>query len=122
MSLDPELLHDGGNSGYQTINLGYLLYAPECIVLLGYDFGRGPAGETHWHGAHPGALEVAVQPHHSWAYKMQAMAADLEARGVQVFNASRQTTITCFQRATLEEIELWLKKNPQLSSRSPDST
>lgn len=35
---------------------------------------------------------------------MAALASDLEADGVEVINASRQTALECFQRRPLEEI------------------
>jgi hypothetical protein len=38
-----------------------------------------------------------------WQAKFPQLAVDLQAEGVRVINASRQTALTCFERMTLEE-------------------
>jgi len=49
LSLDRNLLHRGNNSGYQAINLAYLL-GIRRILLLGYDHH---SGGHHFFGKHP---------------------------------------------------------------------
>ena len=98
------MIHQGGNSGYQAINLAHL-WGARRIVLLGLDCGNGPAGEAHWFGQHPAPLG-RVQPFDLWRAKFPALAADLAADGVRVVNASRRTSLTCFRVGSLElEIE-----------------
>lgn len=92
-------LRTGANSGYQAINLAVHMGARR-IILLGYDMQPGPSGEHHHHPEHvdgyypdyvngPAAFEGLVQP--------------LRDLGIHVWNCSRQTAITAFPRATLQD-------------------
>lgn len=90
----------GGNSGAQALGLA-VLFGAAHVLLLGYDMSlRG--NQTHWHGHHgkglnnprPGSLA-------GWAKGFEVLAREL--RGVDVINCSRQTAITAFPRASLEE-------------------
>lgn len=102
LSKKPGVINEGGNSGYQAIGLAHHLGASR-IILLGFDMGRASDGKTHWFGSHPGRLEVA-SPYDLWIRKFADLAKDLEAAGVQVINASRDTRLEAFPRATLDEI------------------
>lgn len=93
-------IHFGGNSGYQAVNLAFLRGARR-IVLLGFDMQRGPAGESHWHGDHPGGLNRSL-PVHAWLDAFPQLALDLAREGVRVLNASRQTALDCFVQVPLE--------------------
>jgi len=95
------VIHQGGNSGYQAINLAYLWEA-KTIVLLGLDCSLSPKGDAHWFGQHGEGL-TNHQPFQLWQAKFPQLAVDLQAEGVRVINASRQTALTCFERMTLEE-------------------
>lgn len=53
-SEDPRWIHTGQNSGYQLLNLIYLMGAAR-ILLLGYDMRI--TTKTHWHGDHHGRLK-----------------------------------------------------------------
>lgn len=50
----PDRLHDGRNSGYQCLNLVYLMGAAR-VLLVGFDM-RHVDGQTHHHGDHPKGL------------------------------------------------------------------
>lgn len=100
LSLSPQRIHAGLNSGYQAIGLAYLWGAAR-IVLLGYDMQRGPRGESHHHGDHEGGLPN-LGSLADWARRMVQLGADLRARGVEVVNASRRTAITCFERQPID--------------------
>src|SRR5690606_509189 len=56
LSLDPMRIHQGGNSGFQTLNLSAHLAGPGRRILLGFDMKPGPRGEIHHHGRHDGRL------------------------------------------------------------------
>ena len=94
------MIHLGQNSGYQAIGLAYHLGASR-ILLLGYDM-QFTDGRSHWHGDHPRGMGNANSVD-KWARHFPAMAADLSAEGIEVLNCSRQTALTCFQRATIED-------------------
>ena len=97
--LGRDCIHFGGNSGYQAINLAYLMGA-STVTLLGYDMGN-TNGLSHWHGDHPGHLKKQL-PINLWLSKFPALADDLKAEGVRVINASRVTALECFDRLPLE--------------------
>jgi len=88
----PDGLRTGSTSGYQAINLAVHLGAAR-IVLLGYDLqGR------HFFGEHP---NKTVPPFAAARHAFESLVAPLAALGVPVINASRDTTLTAFPRATL---------------------
>jgi len=97
LGVEPGTIHEGENSGYQAINLAYQLGATK-IVLTGYDMrGRG-----HWHEPHPAPL-VSTDDFGQFARHFDRLASDLRDRGVQVINATRNTGLRCFERATIQE-------------------
>lgn len=98
--LGRDCIHFGGNSGYQAINLAYLMGAAS-VVLLGYDMGK-TGGQSHWHGDHPGALNQQL-PINLWLSKFPALADDLKREGVRVTNATRETALECFDRQPLQQ-------------------
>ena len=89
----------GLDAGSSAINLAYQLGAAE-IVLLGFDLSGArwfKPGEI----AHP--LPVPPQTHHDRHLKaVTGMAADLEAAGVKVWNASPTSAARCFEYRDLE--------------------
>lgn len=97
LSLRPGRIHTGLNSGYATVGLAFMWGPPRRIVLLGYDFQRGPRGESHHHGDHEGGLPN-LGTLHEWVRRMIQLGADLRAQGVEVINATRRTALTCFDQ------------------------
>jgi hypothetical protein len=96
-----DVIHQGGNSGYQAINLAYL-WGAQTIILLGLDCSKAPDGKDHWFGQHgPGLTQQ--QPYDIWQARFPQLAQDLKEEGVRVINCSRQTALTCFERMTLEK-------------------
>jgi hypothetical protein len=116
LSRQPGIIHSGGNSGYQAVNLAYLFGARK-IILVGYDMQR-TYGMSHWHGDHPpfmGALPLPQMPYglgtvsdpptgmHDWVRRFFQLARDLHEEGVVVSNASIHTALPWFHTCTLEE-------------------
>lgn len=96
------VIHQGGNSGFQAINLAWL-WGAKTIVVLGLDCKPAQDGKAHWFGQHgPGLTQR--QPFGLWQGAFPALAKDLEAEGVRVINASRDTALTCFETAQLEHV------------------
>lgn len=93
---------DGGNSGFQALNLVAQMGARR-IVLVGFDMSL--AGGVHWHGKHGAGLnnprDVSLV---RWRAAFEASAPILEAAGVAVFNASPQSAIEAFPKRTLEDL------------------
>lgn len=92
---------DGGNSGFQAINLAVNLGA-RLIALVGFDLrlDRG----THWHGAHePPLSNPAIGHVVNWRRRLDAAAADIAARGVRVVNTSAVSALTAYPVLPLAE-------------------
>ena len=97
-----DVIHQGGNSGYQAINLAYL-WGAKAIVLLGFDCSPAKDGKAHWFGQHGPGL-TRQQPFSLWQAHFPQLAEDLKAQGVPVYNASRETALRCFDRVSLESL------------------
>lgn len=100
LSRDPTLVHSGGNSGYQAINIAFH-FGARRILLVGYDMQR-TGGEAHWHGDHPDGWGNSTTPE-KWVPKFADLATDLAAEAVSVANCSIASALQCFQRSDLKE-------------------
>lgn len=90
----------GGHSGYQAINLAVHLGAKK-VVLLGYDM-QATNGQQHYFGEHEHRTDHRL-PFNLFAFHFPSIVPALEARGVTVVNASRQTALDLFPRMTIDE-------------------
>ena len=95
------VLRNGKNSGYQAINLAYLL-GYKRIVLLGYDM-QATGGKLHWHEDHPGNNPNASM-FDKWQRYFSRLSRELKLRGVECVNATRTTALECFPRLPLEGV------------------
>ena len=92
----PYRVEDCKNSGAGAIALAAHLGARR-IILLGFD----QQGE-HWHPDHP--IEVRKPPNWPmWRERFEMLSDGLRKAGVTVINASRETSLECFQRQPLAE-------------------
>ena len=96
----------GGNSGYQAINLVYLLGYKQ-IILLGYDM-QEQKGRSHWHKDHafPKATNPAEATFKTWRADFKILAKAIEKTDASVINATRSTALDCFPKMPLEDA-LW---------------
>ena len=86
------------NSGQRAIQLAAHLGAKR-IILLGYDCTV--AKGAHWHGRHPATMHnPAPREVGRWHTDFSHLVDLLP--GVEIINASRETTLTCFSRLPLE--------------------
>ncbi len=92
----------GGNSGYQAINLAFLL-GYKKVILLGFDM-QETNGETHWHGLHKGMNNPSEQQFRQWRKNYKVLAQELRSVGVTVFNATRQTALECFPKVQIKDV------------------
>jgi len=92
----------GGNSGFQLINLAFML-GHRSLVLLGYDMGYDAGTPKHFFGEHPQALEKP-SPYPKWIHHFNQAAPVMKAAGMRVVNASRKTRLECFPRKTIDEV------------------
>lgn len=95
-------IRTGQNSGYQALNLAYLL-GYKKVILLGYDMQYGAKGKIHWHEDHDtkNPPESLLE---KWVKNFEALAPLLEYAGVEVLNATKRTALTCFKRVKLTDV------------------
>jgi hypothetical protein len=97
--LGRDKIHHGGNSGYQAINLAYLLGATR-IILLGYDMSS--AKGQHFFGSHPPSM--ANGNYKDYIPRFDGLAKDLDREGVEVINCTPDSALTQFVKCDLEAI------------------
>lgn len=92
----PGVIHQGGNGGYQAINLAFHAGARK-IILLGFDM-QG----THWHGKYENGLPN-TQPwlFKQWLANFDGLAGDLAQEGVDVVNCSPGSALAIFRASGL---------------------
>jgi len=88
-----------GNSGAAAISMAHQGNA-ERVILLGYDC-QHTDGKRHHHGDHPKGLGNAGSVH-KWAERFEEQRRDFA--GTEIINCSRETALTCFPRAALEDL------------------
>lgn len=96
LSIDPSLIHTGGNSGFQALNVAYHMGASH-VMLLGFDMKLSEKGASHWFGDHPDGIRSNYAP---WLKAFeQAAKQDL----IDIINCTRDTALTCFEQMTIQE-------------------
>lgn len=96
LSDSPEQIHTGSNSGFQAINLAYLLGAKR-ILLTGYDMKIGDDGASHWFGDHPDQVRSYYD---RWLPMFDQVA---KQNFIEIINCTRDTALKCFPRMTIQE-------------------
>ena len=103
LSTDQSIIHYGGNSGYQIINIAFLL-GLKNMILLG--FNMSPAskspGQSHFFGDHPQGLS------RSNSYKgmngvFKNIKDALPKHGVRIINATDNSHLSHFPKMGLED-------------------
>lgn len=91
-----------GNSGAGAIAVASAGGA-SSVVLLGYDC-QHTNGKRHWHGDHPPgtAGNAAPKTIARWPEQFKKLACAIGS--VEVVNCSRETALTVFPRARLEDV------------------
>jgi len=100
---DPSRCRTGANSAYQAMHIAIHAGARR-IILVGVDMRDGPAHEKHWFGDHPPAIgQHPVQYDSLMAPHFATLKPALEARRIEVLNASPGSALTAFPMAELED-------------------
>lgn len=89
-SVEPGTINTGGNSGFQALHIA-AQWGAARIVLLGYDMQR-TQGKEHHFGRHKNRLPNGAG-FKDWIPRFRPLIRDLEARGVRVVNATRETAL-----------------------------
>jgi hypothetical protein len=90
------VLHAGRNSGYQAINLAYLMGATR-IGLLGYDMQGG----GHFFGRHPKSLR---QNSDYSVFRAAFRTIQPHEYGIEIWNCTRDTGLDAFPCRSLESV------------------
>jgi len=98
LSRDAAVVHSGGNSGYQAINLAYHLGATR-IILLGFDM-HWHSGKAHFFGDHPEGFNNLQPDRYIAAFRTIKP----EQYGIEILNCSRVTALDAFPRHNLEDV------------------
>lgn len=95
-------IHQGANSGYQSLNLAMLLGATR-IILLGFDM-RAVNDKKHFHPDHPPGMNNPYDGlFKTWNQNFRSTLPDLKKAGVTVINATPDSALDAFPRMSLEE-------------------
>lgn len=92
-------LNTYGNSGAGCISMAAQGGASR-IILIGFD-AQHTNGRAHWFGNHPVGLGNAGMTD-KWLENFEKLKQDFSH--IDIINASRETAITCFRRARLEDL------------------
>lgn len=98
LSLDPSTLRTGHHSGFQAMNLAVHLGAAK-LVLLGYDM-QATGEQDHYFGKHE---HGRTPPFKLFLHHFPSIVEPLKTLKIDVVNASRETALTIFPRASIQE-------------------
>lgn len=88
------------NSGQRAILFAAHL-GVEQIILLGFDCSL--KNGTHWHGDHKETGNPTVDCTHNWKKQFGIVSDHLKDK-VQITNCSRETELSCFRCASIDEV------------------
>lgn len=101
-SFVPDVIHRGGNSGFQATNLALAHYGASTVVLVGFDMKGG-----HFFGEHPqfrrrsrgvNSAKAFIRWRHRFEEAAQSLPPDRK-----IINATPDSAMTCFPMMSLEE-------------------
>ena len=98
-------VHSGSHSGYQAINLAYMMGAKK-ILLLGYDMKVANDGKIHFFGSHPKGLRNTPAAYARWIKNYEPLAKDLKDERVEVINCNPDSAIPFFTKVPLKNVQL----------------
>lgn len=100
LSHDPTIIHQGGSSSFQALNLVCHMGAAR-VILLGFDNKTGK--NHHFFGKHPAGLSRHM-PFEMWRKAYERALPDLEKMGVEVINCTRDTALEMFPKRNLQDV------------------
>lgn len=105
----PGTIGSGGNSGFQCLNLA-VQWGATRILLLGFDVSARSG--VHWYGRNsgPGRTNPDEINFRRWRAAFERTPAVLDRLGVVVVNASANSSLTCYPRASVAQtLDEWAK-------------
>ena len=96
LSIDPKLIHFGSNSGYQMLNIAFLMGCNK-FILLGYNM-KHIDNKTHFFGDHEGMNNNS--PYKTFLIKFKTVQPEIAKL---VVNCTENTALRNFRISTLEK-------------------
>lgn len=96
-------IRNGRNSGFAALGIAYHIGPPSKIILLGYNLS-GSGANLHYFGRHPPPLSNPDSLLASFRRSFDSIVGPLKDAGVQVWNCTENTSLTCFPCAPLREV------------------
>lgn len=96
LSTSPELIHFGKNSGYQALNIAYLM-GGKPLILTGYNMKI--AQHSHFFGEHPEGLNRR-SPYLSFIQEYRTVQPEIAEN---IINCTTDSALTVFKQANLRE-------------------
>ncbi len=97
----PDVVHAGGNGGFQAIQCAMKAGATR-ILLLGFDMKRSASNAGHWFGEHPDSMPsdyaATMLP---W---FDSLLEPARQRGIEIINCTPDSAIQCFPKARIQDI------------------
>ena len=97
LSLSPELIHFGSNSGYQLLNIAFLMGCNK-FLLLGYNMQHF-GGKSHFFGDHEGGMNNN-SPYTTFVTKYGTIQDPIKKL---IINCTENSALKVFKKSTLEE-------------------
>jgi hypothetical protein len=106
---EPGVIGSGGNSGFQAINIA-VQFGATRILLIGFDMHA--ANGVHWYGKNGWKNANNPFDHHlvRWRGALNKQSRVLQRMGIQIVNASPDSALVCFPKASVEQtLADWLR-------------
>lgn len=101
-STDPNVIHYGGNSGFQGVNIAaHGLGWKGRIALVGFDM-KPVNGRRHFFGDHPPELKQTKNGYKQWPAQFKR-AAEMLPAGIEIVNCTPGSALTCFPTMSLAD-------------------
>ena len=97
LSTNPEIIHFGSNSGYQMLNIAFLMGCNK-FILLGYNMQHF-GGKSHFFGDHGGGMNNK-SPYPSFLQKFKTIQQPIKKL---IVNCTDNSALKEFRQSTLEE-------------------
>lgn len=104
LSVNPNIIHYGANSGFQLLNIAYLM-GIRRFILLGYNMGIN--GNTHFFGSHPSGVRKGPSP---WPKFIQAFKSVQPKIAKGIINCTEPSALNFYKQMPLKNILELTKK------------
>lgn len=98
LSISPKYIHYGSNSGFQQLNIAFLMGVAN-VFLVGYDM-RLVGGKAHYFGQHKEGLN-RNSPYHQFVKAYETIKEPLKSR---IYNCTLGSGVRCFKFISLREV------------------